>query len=54
MGTLESTRPVYERILDLKIATPQTILSYALLLEVGEGARGKVEMEKGGGDKWAE
>ncbi|KAK9154116.1 hypothetical protein Sjap_001596 [Stephania japonica] len=33
LGTLESTRAVYERILDLKIATPQTIINYALLLE---------------------
>lgn len=34
LGTLESTRAVYERILDLKIATPQIIINYALLLEV--------------------
>ncbi|KAL5704901.1 hypothetical protein ACHQM5_023263 [Ranunculus cassubicifolius] len=33
LGTLESTRVVYERILDLKIATPQIIINYALLLE---------------------
>ncbi|GAA0157227.1 RNA splicing factor [Lithospermum erythrorhizon] len=33
MGTLESTREVYERILDLKIATPQIIINYAMLLE---------------------
>lgn len=33
LGTLESTRSVYERILDLKIATPQIILNYAFLLE---------------------
>ncbi|KAF9602449.1 hypothetical protein IFM89_028000, partial [Coptis chinensis] len=33
LGTLESTRAVYERILDLKIATPQVIINYALLLE---------------------
>ncbi|KAJ6817720.1 pre-mRNA-splicing factor SYF1 [Iris pallida] len=33
LGTLESTRAVYERILDLRIATPQIILNYALLLE---------------------
>ncbi|KAJ0083138.1 hypothetical protein Patl1_10864 [Pistacia atlantica] len=30
---LESTRAVYERILDLRIATPQIIINYALLLE---------------------
>lgn len=35
LGTLESTRAVYERILDLRIATPQIILNYAYLLEVG-------------------
>ncbi|KAI3697398.1 hypothetical protein L6452_30386 [Arctium lappa] len=33
LGTLESTRAVYERILDLRIATPQIILNYAMLLE---------------------
>ncbi|KAK9069138.1 hypothetical protein SSX86_013254 [Deinandra increscens subsp. villosa] len=33
LGTLESTRSVYERILDLRIATPQIIINYAMLLE---------------------
>lgn len=33
LGTLESTRAVYERILDLRIATPQIIINYAYLLE---------------------
>ncbi|KAI3839298.1 hypothetical protein MKX03_016842 [Papaver bracteatum] len=33
MGTLESTRAVYERIIDLNIATPQIIINYASLLE---------------------
>ncbi|XP_010244955.1 PREDICTED: pre-mRNA-splicing factor SYF1 [Nelumbo nucifera] len=33
LGTLDSTRTVYERILDLRIATPQIIINYALLLE---------------------
>ncbi|KAL8555465.1 hypothetical protein ACS0TY_003319 [Phlomoides rotata] len=33
LGTLESTRAVYERILDLRIATPQIIINYAMLLE---------------------
>ncbi|KAJ3693391.1 hypothetical protein LUZ60_008871 [Juncus effusus] len=33
LGTLESARAVYERILDLRIATPQIILNYAFLLE---------------------
>ena len=34
LGNLKSTREVYERILDLRIATPQIILNYAFLLEV--------------------
>jgi hypothetical protein len=34
LGTLESTRAVYERILDLRIATPQIVLNYAYLIEV--------------------
>lgn len=34
LGTLESTRAVYEKILDLRIATPQIIINYAMLLEV--------------------
>ena len=34
LGTLESTRAVYDRILDLRIATPQIILNYALFLQV--------------------
>ncbi|WVZ66873.1 hypothetical protein U9M48_016036 [Paspalum notatum var. saurae] len=33
LGTLDTTRAVYERILDLRIATPQIILNYAYLLE---------------------
>lgn len=33
LGSLESTRAVYERIIDLKIATPQMIINFALLLE---------------------
>ncbi|KAK1387568.1 Pre-mRNA-splicing factor like [Heracleum sosnowskyi] len=33
LGTLEPTRAVYDRILDLRIATPQIIINYALLLE---------------------
>jgi len=33
LGTLESTRAVYEKILDLRIATPQIIMNYAFLLE---------------------
>ncbi|KAL6514953.1 hypothetical protein OROGR_020532 [Orobanche gracilis] len=33
LGSLDSTREVYERILDLRIATPQIIINYAMLLE---------------------
>ncbi|GFP93108.1 pre-mRNA-splicing factor syf1 [Phtheirospermum japonicum] len=33
LGSLDSTRAVYERILDLRIATPQIIINYAMLLE---------------------
>lgn len=32
-GTLESCQAVYERIIDLKIATPQIIINYATFLE---------------------
>lgn len=34
LGTLDEARKLYERILDLKIATPQIILQYADMLEV--------------------
>lgn len=34
LGSVESTRDVYDRMLDLKIATPQIILNYASFLEV--------------------
>lgn len=34
LGTLDETRKLYERILDLKIATPQIIIQYAYMLEV--------------------
>lgn len=33
LGTLESTKAVYERILEHRIATPQMILNYASLME---------------------
>ncbi|GAU33526.1 hypothetical protein TSUD_386710 [Trifolium subterraneum] len=33
LGNLESTQEVYERILDLQIATPQVIINYAYFLE---------------------
>ncbi|XP_058768920.1 uncharacterized protein LOC131642717 [Vicia villosa] len=33
LGNLESTRAVYERMLDLQIATPQVIINYAYFLE---------------------
>jgi len=43
LGTLESTAGVYDSILDLKLATPQIILNYALFLQVwgGGGCRGR-------------
>ena len=34
LGTMESTQAVYDRILELRIATPQLILNYALFLQV--------------------
>ena len=33
IGTVESTKSVYDRILDLKIATPQIVMNYAVFLE---------------------
>ncbi|RPB29386.1 TPR-like protein [Terfezia boudieri ATCC MYA-4762] len=33
VGTLDDTRKVYERIFELRIATPQTVVNYANLLE---------------------
>lgn len=33
VGTLEETRAVYDRIFELRIATPQTVVNYANLLE---------------------
>ena len=40
LGTLESTRAVYNRILELRIATPQIILNYALFLQVPTRLKG--------------
>jgi hypothetical protein len=34
LGTLESACAVYDTMLDLKVATPQIILNYALMLQV--------------------
>jgi hypothetical protein len=34
LGTLESAAGVYDKMLDLKVATPQMILNYALMLQV--------------------
>ena len=34
LGTVESTRAVYNKILELRIATPQIILNFALFLQV--------------------
>lgn len=39
LGTLESTRAVYDRILDLRIATPQIILNYAAFLQARPAPR---------------
>ncbi|XP_009996171.1 PREDICTED: pre-mRNA-splicing factor SYF1, partial [Chaetura pelagica] len=33
LGTFQSTKAVYDRILDLRIATPQIVINYALFLE---------------------
>ena len=33
LGTVDSTKAIYNRIVDLKIATPQIIINYALFLE---------------------
>ncbi|TPX51699.1 hypothetical protein SeLEV6574_g00138 [Synchytrium endobioticum] len=33
LGTVESTRAVYDRMIELRIATPQTIINYAIFLE---------------------
>ena len=32
-GTFKSTKAVYDRVLDLKIATPQIIINYGLFLK---------------------
>lgn len=34
LGTVESTKHVYDSIMRLRIATPQTILNYAVFLQV--------------------
>ena len=33
LGTVDSTKAIYNRIIDLKIATPQIIINYSLFLE---------------------
>jgi pre-mRNA-splicing factor SYF1 len=33
LGTVDSARAVYDRIIDLRIATPQLLINYALFLE---------------------
>jgi pre-mRNA-splicing factor SYF1 len=33
IGDVESTKAVYDRVLDLKIVTPQLIVNYAMFLE---------------------
>ena len=37
LGTLESTKAVYDSIMDLKLATPQIVLNYAAFLQVRGG-----------------
>lgn len=34
LGTPESTRAAYDRIMELRIATPQIVLNYAAFLQV--------------------
>jgi pre-mRNA-splicing factor SYF1 len=34
LGTLESASAVYDAMLELRVATPQIILNYALMLQV--------------------
>lgn len=46
LGDIKSTCAVYDKILDLKIATPQIILNYALYLQVMCYLRFKVKFEK--------
>lgn len=41
LGTPESTRGVYDRILDLRIATPQIILNYAAFLQARATSGGR-------------
>ena len=36
VGTIEETKKVYERIFELRIATPQTVVNYARYLEENE------------------
>ncbi len=33
MGTVESTRAVYDRMMELKIVNPQAVINYAMFLE---------------------
>lgn len=47
LGTVESTRGVYDRIMELRIATPQIVLNYAHYLQVGPWGRGGGEGGKG-------
>jgi hypothetical protein len=39
LGTLESASAVYDRLLELRLATPQIILNYALMLQARLGKR---------------
>lgn len=33
LGTVQSCRTIYDRILDLRISTPQIVINYAMFLE---------------------
>ena len=50
LGTLESTRAVYDRILELRIATPQLILNYALFLQAKPWTLGNPWKKRSPGD----
>lgn len=52
LGTLESACGVYDKMLELKVATPQIILNYALMLQVGRA--GWQEGWQGGVECWEE
>lgn len=36
LGSIDSTRAVYDKIMELRIATPQIVLNYAQFLQVSD------------------